>query len=385
MAHPARTSRRTFLAGLGAAALGLATAACGGGGDSGGDVDPSTVSAPILDGLTGEEKTRVATLIAKARQEGTLNWITPIITESKDPLINQFKQLYGLADLKVNFENLETGQVTSRIQSEVQSRQIKTDVVGLNGSPSFFQTLKQAGMLEQYKSPELSAYQGTEKYVTFDPGYWASPIAVQYLPVYNPKVWTSGINSWYDLLKPELKGKISWPGVPSSESALLMYYGLRTVLPVSYFQNLKETTAPRVGVGNSTKATQMVSEGELTIAVTQSHAAHNTSQKLGVPLAVAFPKEGAVLDGWGVGLLKGSPHPNAAKLFMDYVLSQKAVQIMVDNQAATPVRTDVTMPKELETFAPANPEAAHALAIDFLTDRATLEKSRNEFTGIFGG
>ncbi|MDQ7904618.1 extracellular solute-binding protein [Phytohabitans sp. ZYX-F-186] len=364
--------------------LAFATACGGNGGGAGGDVDISNVQAPILQTLDGDERTRVATLIAQARAEGELNWITPIITESKDPLVNEFKTLYGLPDLKVNFENLQTGQVTSRIQSEVQSRQVKTDFVGLNGSPSFFKTLKDAGMLVQYESPELAAYKGKEQFVSIDPGYWAAPIAVQYLPVYNPKTWPAGVDSWYDLLDPRLKGKMSWPGVPSSESALFMYYGLRSVLPVSYFQDLAKNT-PRVGVGNSTVATQMVAEGELTIAVTQSHSAHNTSKELGVPLAVAFPKEGAVLDGWGVGLLQGSPHPSAAKLFMDFVLSQKAVQIMVENQAATPVRDDVRMPTELHEFAPASLSAAHAIAVDSLVDRGTLEKSREEFVGMFGG
>ncbi|KAA9160074.1 extracellular solute-binding protein [Amycolatopsis acidicola] len=388
MAHtslPGRAdwSRRSFLATVGAAALGLT--ACGGaGGQESAAVDISGVQAPALDGLTGDERTRVATLIAKARSEGALNWITPIITESKDPLIDAFKTRYNLPALQVTFENLQTAQVTSRVQSEVTSRQIKTDVVGLNGSPSFFKTLKDAGMLENYQSPELKAYQGTEKYVSFDPGYWASPIAVQYLPVYNPKVWTTGVSSWYDLLDPRLKGKLSWPGVPSSESALLMYRGLREVLPLSFFQSLKGN-APRVGVGNSTVATQMVSQGELTIAVTQSHTVHNTAQQLGIPLEVGFPKEGAVLDGWSVGILTGCPHPSAAKLFMDFILSQAAVQTMVEKQAATPVREDVKMPADLAHFAPASPAAAHAIVLDQLADRKTMQASRDEFVGVFGG
>jgi len=368
---------------MGAAAL--TVAACGGSGESeSAAADISGVQAPVLDSLTGDERTRVATLIAKARSEGALNWITPIITDSKDPLIEAFKQRHNLPGLQVSFENLQTGQVTSRVQSEVTSRQIKTDVVGLNGSPSFFKTLKDAEMLENYRSPQLTAYQGADKFVSIDPGYWASPIAVQYLPVYNPKVWTTGVGSWYDLLDPRLKGKISWPGVPSSESALLMYRGLREVLPLSYFQSLKNN-APRIGVGNSTVATQMVSQGELTIAVTQSHTVHNTSQQLGVPLEVAFPKEGAVLDGWSVGILTGCPHPATAKLFMDFILSENAVQIMVEKQAATPVRDDVKMPAELAHFAPASPGAAHAIPVDPLADRKTMQASRDEFVGIFGG
>ena len=177
-------------------------------------------TAPILATLSGPEKERVAGLIAQAKTEGGLEWITTVVTASKDPLLTEFKKQYDLPDLKINFENIQTSQITSRIQGEASSRKITTDIIGLDGAASFFSTLKDAGALQQYSSPELSAYQGSEKYVSDDFGYWVSPFALMYLPVYDPKVVPNGITSWNDLLDPKFKGKISLPGVLSSESAL---------------------------------------------------------------------------------------------------------------------------------------------------------------------
>jgi ABC-type glycerol-3-phosphate transport system substrate-binding protein len=150
-----------------------------------GAADPGS-TAPILSGLSGAEKTRVAGLIAQAKSEGSLNWIGTVVSTSKDPLIAEFKKEYGLPDLKVNFENQQSSDITARVQSEVTARKVTTDLVSVDGAPAFFATLKQAGALLQYSSPALSAYTASKQFLSDDFGYWVSPDALMYLPVYNP-------------------------------------------------------------------------------------------------------------------------------------------------------------------------------------------------------
>jgi iron(III) transport system substrate-binding protein len=47
----------------------------------------------------------------------------------------------------------------------------------------------------------------------------------------------------------------------------------------------------------------------------------------GLPIKAIVPEEGAAYVPFGTGLLVDAPHPNAGKLFMNYLLSQQA-QIM---------------------------------------------------------
>lgn len=339
-------------------------------------------NAPVLATLSADERSRVAGLIGQAKTENGLNWITTVVTAAKDPLLNEFKKRYDIPNLQVTFENMETGQVTARIQGQQQARKVTTDFVALNGSPSFFVALKQAGALLEYRSPELAAYQGTEKFVSADFGYWVSAAGVTYLPVYNPKVVPNGLSSWNELLDPKYKGRFSFPGVPSSESALFYYYGLRKVMPLSYFEGLAKNDW-RVGVGNSTKAATMVAEGELDIAVTNSHAAPKIAKQLGVPLAVAFPKEGTVMDGWSLAILANSPSPATAKLFMDFMLSKDAQEILVEYEAVTPARKDVKLPAELEKYVAANLDSARAIPVNALTPKAELDVARAEFETVY--
>jgi iron(III) transport system substrate-binding protein len=380
-------SRPTLLAAVPAAVALALIAGCGGSGSgsgSGGSAKAAgTVSAPILNTLTGSAKTQTAQLIAQAQQEGELDWLATVVSTSKDPLIAEFKKEYGLPKLTVNFENQETSNVTSRIQSEVTARRVTTDLVAVDGAPTFFASLKQAGALLDYTSPELSAYQGSQKYLSDDFGYWVSPDALMYLPVYNPKDWPSGVPSWYDLLNPKLKGKLSFPGVPTSASAVYTYYGLRKVLPLSYFKNLQKIAAPRVGVGNGSTAAQMAAQGELTVAITASHNVAEVSKKLGVPMDVAFPKEGSVTIGWSFGILAGSPHPAAAKLFEDFMLSKAAQQILIKHEYLTPARDDISVPADLAKYAPPTLRAAHAIPLNSAVPQNTLTQYRSEFESVF--
>ncbi len=87
--------------------------------------------------------------------------------------------------------------------------------------------------------------------------------------------------------------------------------------------------------------------------------------------------------GWSLGILANSPHPAAAKLFMDYLLSKDAEEILVQKEAITPARNDVTMPPELAPFAPATLQSAHAIPVDSMVPKATLDQYRSEFEGIF--
>lgn len=348
-----------------------------------GGVDISKVSAPILSTLTGAERTRVATLIAQARKEGEVDWLGTVVSESKASLVTAFEKEYGLPNLNVKFEEQQSGDVTARIQEEVTSNQVTTDLVSVDGAPAFFSALKQAGALLKYNSPELAAYKGSEKYVSDSFGYWVTTDALAFLPVYNRATWTTPIKSWYDLLDPKLKGKLSFPGVPTSASALFTYWGLRHVLPLSYFQDLHTIVNPRVGVGNGTKASGMVASGELTVAITSSHDAKAVGAAAGVPLAVAFPKEGAVMIGFSSGILSKSPHPAAAELLEDFVLSKAGQTIIVKYEGVTPVRADVKMPADQAAFSPATLQAANAIPVNSAVSQATLSASKAEFQSIF--
>jgi iron(III) transport system substrate-binding protein len=64
------------------------------------------------------------------------------------------------------------------------------------------------------------------------------------------------------------------------------------------------------------------------------------SKAKGNPLAVVYPEDGAVLMVSPSGILKNAPAPNAAKLFIEFLLGREANEIMV-KQHQDPVNKHV--------------------------------------------
>ena len=52
----------------------------------------------------------------------------------------------------------------------------------------------------------------------------------------------------------------------------------------------------------------------------------SVQQGMKLPVRVVVPQEGAIHTDWGPALLKGAPHPNAARVLMNYYLGQKMQQ-----------------------------------------------------------
>lgn len=363
-----------------ATALALGITGCSSG-SAPASTSSSSSQAPILKGLSGSAKARIASLISTARSEGALNWIDASIIVSEKPLVAEFKKEYGLPGLKVTFQNVLTSQITSRVDDEVKANKITTDIVGLDGVPEFFTSLKQAGALLKYSSPNLAPYRASAKYVSDDFGYWVSADAVIFLPVYNPKVFPNGITSWYDLLNPKLNGKVCLFNPATSESSLYTYYGLRQVLPLSYFQDLAKNGA-RLENGSAVQKTADVADGQYDVCVTSSFRTGQTNAKLGVHTAVGFPKQGSVMLGLSWGILAHSPDPAAAELFMDFLLSKSGQQIIVDKEGLTSLLPGITMPKAQQKYSPASLAAAHAIPVNWSAGQATLNKYLSEWNSL---
>ena len=68
------------------------------------------------------------------------------------------------------------------------------------------------------------------------------------------------------------------------------------------------------------------------------------------PFRLVVPEDGVMLLTGGMSLLQGAPHPNAARVFMNYMLTRSAQQIGADDAGGPFIRRDVK---------PAVPELAH--------------------------
>ncbi len=159
-----------------------------------------------------------------------------------------------------------------------------------------------------------------------------------------------GPRSYKDLEDPKYKGLIvlSEPIGPSPGSRWAAYawraYGDEHLKKV--IANVKALTRAEID------APKQVARGEYGIFIhpTQGGAADIWKLPKPHPFRLVVPEDGVMLLTGGINLLQGAPHPNAARVFLNYLLTKPAQQIFADDAGGPFIRKDVK---------PAVPELAH--------------------------
>ncbi|HEY7062624.1 MAG TPA: extracellular solute-binding protein [Chloroflexota bacterium] len=375
------------------AACGAPAAGGGAASGAGGPAQPAggaagaqltAADAPVLGGLSGAERDRVEALIHAARQEGELDWLDAVVVPASAVEMGEaFKARYGLPDLQIHHERIQTAGVAARIQEEVKADHVTVDVFAV-ASPRLFYDLKAANALLQYDSPEYVHYDSSKKAgLTFEPGYWMSPVAYTFAPITNPKFFNKEIRSWNDVVDPQLRGKFEFPDVSGGEAALYTYIGLRKVMPTSFLAQLA-AQQPITNTGSSVSGTQKLASGEIWLSITLPSRLVQTVAQTGVPMNAYYPQEGVTMLGHPYGILAKAPHPNAAKLFIDWLFGEEGQSMYVRLEGLSSGRDGLKIPDEVRPYSPPLAEIK-SIPLDWKAlDPKAMEAAREEFRGIFG-
>jgi putative spermidine/putrescine transport system substrate-binding protein len=174
-------------------------------------------------------------------------------------------------------------------------------------------------------------------------GAWA----YVYTIVYRPDMVPPGIkfDSWADLWKPELKGKLSAPDFDTShlvavaaklEGGDAATWEKGTAKLKALKPNFKAYYA------NDAASQQLMQNGEAPVQVMLSMNAYHIASQ-GVNLTVAIPKEGAVLGIDTVGIMKGSKNIDLAYKFINVVLDPEVQKEIATLKKGSPVVTNANL------------------------------------------
>ncbi len=341
-----------------------------------------SISSTLQPGLSSAASKET---IAAAIKEGELNWLDGMcLPESAKVLIEAFKKEYGLPDaFKVKHERLGTGPLSTRVAEEVKANRFTIDVFAA-AVPTLYADLKEHGALLRYDSPEYAHFTQSRKVgLSNEPGYWQSAFAYVFAPLTNPKIYPKKIASWYDLLDPALKGeKISFPVVTMGGAPLYSYIGWRKVLPKSFFADVSKQKIV-YDRGSGMDATMQLAQGQVIVAIPAAFRIIQTAEQTGVQLLAHFPKEGVLLLGQPYGILAKAPHPNAAKLFVDFIFSEKGNKLFIDLEGVIAVRDGMKVSDKIRKYSPPL-EEINAIPMDWKTlDSGTANQFQEEFKEIF--
>ena len=255
----------------------------------------------------------------KAEGEGKVVWYTTIGATDCKMLSDRFMEQYP----KVEVQCYRTGgpQIVERIFTEARAGKQLWDVFMNSGI--YTNLLTKKGMLAAYVSPEAQFYREGFK----DPkGTWVSMYTNYAVAGYNTRLVRKEDvpKSYEDLLKPMWKGQLGMDS-KSYEWFAIVSRGLGDDKNFNLMRALAKT---QVQLRNGRElVAQLVPAGEFKIGVNAySHNFESLKQR-GAPVDWV-PVNPVYANIHPVGLNPNAPHPNAGKLFIDFLLSKSGQEVL---------------------------------------------------------
>ena len=280
----------------------------------------------------------VAPDVAKAKAEGLVVFYTSVDVSVASRLARDFQAKYGI---KVQVERTGSERVFQRVGQEYGSNIHVVDVVNTSDAGNFL-AWKQQGWLasvplesvERYWPPAFRDPQHT--FATWRATL--SPIA------YNASIVkpADAPKTWNDLLAPQWKGKLVKAHPAYSGSEMTADYELMKAFGWTYLQKLAAQQVMQVQ--SSTEPPKVLARGERPVMAGGNEYVVFELQGQGSPIGLIYPPEGTPFESSPAAVMQQAPHPNAARLFYDYLMSTETQQMLVTVGGLRSVRAGIKEP-----------------------------------------
>ena len=200
--------------------------------------------------------------------------------------------------------------------------------------------------LDLSKIPNAKNLVDQAKISPFHIGTWAYVYTIGYRPDLMPGV---KFESWADLWKPELKGKLAAPDFDPSHiiAVSAMLSGGDAASWEKGQEKLKELKPSfKAYYTNDANSQQLIANGETPVQVILSMNAHHMMGQ-GVPIKLVIPKEGAVLGIDTIAIMKGSKKGDLAYKFINTVLDPEIQAEIAKLKKGSPAVTNAKLTPEI--------------------------------------
>jgi putative spermidine/putrescine transport system substrate-binding protein len=329
---------------------------------------PATVAPPAATEAPAPTVDLMAQLIEAAKAEGTIvSYGLPDSWVNYGGLFQGFTAKYGITHQDTD---MDSGTIISTLEAEASAPVADTTDLGL----AFAKLVEDEKLSQPYKNAHWDEIPDYAK----DPeGRWSAAYWGAMAFLVNADKVTSVPQTWDDLLKPDYKNMICMKDPRSSATAQMVVLG-------SAYAHGGDETNPQPGLdffkqvidsGNLSSVSPSsanIQKGECPIVLQWDFdALSNKDENPDMNLQVVLPTDGTVAGMYIQFVTAGAPHPNAAKLLLEYEYSDEG-QLAYAQGFVHPIRTSVQLPADLLAKFP--PTDAYA-SVHFPKDYVALDKA----------
>jgi len=265
-------------------------------------------------------------LVEGAAKEGqVVLYSAMIVNQMLRPLAAAFAKKYPF--VKMTYLRADSEELLPRISAEARAGNVVADLFEGSGGG---EVAVAAGLTQPFYSPVLAEYPDAYR----DPNGNLAPTRLSYFGIaYNTKqVSAERVPKTYeDLLDPQWKARMAWPYATTGRYLFLISLRLAwgEDKAMAYFKKLAEQKIINFASGSARTLVDRVIAGEYPIAL-NIYAHHPL-----ISAAKGAPVNARLLDpvpsaAGTISVIKDAPHPHAAMLLLDFILSRAGQKILSD-------------------------------------------------------
>jgi iron(III) transport system substrate-binding protein len=272
--------------------------------------------------------------MAAAKREGTVTWYTSTPVEAAQKIGKLFEDQTGL---KVQLFRSGGSAVLRRFQQEIDAKKTVADVLTVSDSAAM-STLIKRDLLVPFRPKNFEKVPAEAK--DAQGRYIAQRLNMVVILARADKGLGMPKN-WTDLTDPKYKGKMVMPDPSFTANQLMAVGTLSQKYGWGFYEKLKANDIMIVQ-GNQ-QVSDTLKSGERLLAASGNDSYAWNDREDGHKIQTVFPTDGVFVIPAPTAVIKGAPHPNAAKAFAEFMLSD-AVQAMIPKEGNYAGRSDIAPP-----------------------------------------
>jgi len=282
-----------------------------------------TLAAIVAFGLaSGPSFAQVADwdkVISTAKTEGALVLYTALVgSPSTKVIAKAFEARYGIP---VQVFEARASEVRERIRTEQAAGRYLGDIMFNSENQAIILNAEEKSIVHHEPVPNAMRLDAPFK----DDGLKAPVMTINYGLLLNDRLVPPGEEpkSWRDLTDPKWKGKILSDDMRAVGGGYVTFFATEEKLGKAYHEAL--ATQGIQFTREIREAGRRIARGEM--AIYMPFMLGDIQSLKGLPVRAVVLAEGAPYVLYATAMIKGAPHPNAARLYIDFAMSDEVQEI----------------------------------------------------------